>query len=162
MDNKNNSMKKFVSLATLLFFGIVAYAQSNYCIEQGRKISVVITQEINSQKDFGTHLAEIVGDVYDESGEVVLIKKGTPVYIQVRCRRANVTGNVGEITITPISTLAYNDREITFDAEPIVFTGNENAVFRSQMKAVVAKGTAFIAPIANTYCFNLQPQVTVE
>lgn len=155
-------MKKLLPLVILLFMGKMAYAQNNYCLEQGRKISVIITQEINSQKDFGTHLAEIVGDVYDESGEVVLIKKGTPVYVQVRCRRANVTGNVGEITITPISTLAYNDREITFDAEPIVFTGNENAVFRSQMKAVVAKGTAFIAPIANTYCFNMQSQTVTE
>lgn len=147
---------KLISLVVLLFMGITLQAQNNHCIEKGRKISVIITQEINSPKDLKTPTAEVAGDVYDEAGEVVLIKKGTPVYIQVRCHRANVTGSVGEITIVPISTLAYNEREITFDAEPIVFRGNENAVFRSQMKAVVAKGTAFIAPIANTYCFNTQ------
>lgn len=146
-------MKKVLSIAILLSAVMVSYAQS-YCIEQGRKISVIVTQEINSQGKIGTPTAEVAGDVYDETGEVVLIKKGTPVYIQVRCRKANVTGNVGEVTITPISTLAYNDREITFDATAITFTGNENALFRSQMKAVVAKGTAFIAPVANTYCFK--------
>ena len=105
-----------------------------------------------------TPSAEVAGDVYDETGEFILIRKGTPVTLQVETRKANLSGSVGRITITAISTTAYNGREITFGAEPIIFRGNDNDFFRSQMNVVVPEGTAIVAPIANQYCFKIKEQ----
>lgn len=78
--------------------------------------------------------------------------------MQVETRKANLSGNVGRITITPISTTAYNGREVTFEAEPIVYMGNDNDFFASKSNVIVPEGTAIVAPIANKYCFKIKAE----
>lgn len=134
--------------------------QNRYCIQRGHNVSVTILDNLNSQESTSSPTAIVAGDVYDDSGTIILIRKGTPVLMQIQCRKASLSGDVGKISITPISTQAFNGREITFFAEPIEFEGNDNAFFRSQKKVTIAAGTSFIASIANTYCFNMQPQAT--
>lgn len=152
--------KQLIFSAILLFgLSISTFAQTSYCLPAGHKISIRILSTLNSKKDTRmTPSAEVAGDVYDETGEFILIRKGTPVTLQVETRKANLSGSVGRITITAISTTAYNGREITFEAEPIIFRGNDNDFFRSQMNVVVPEGTAIVAPIANQYCFKIKEQ----
>lgn len=150
---------KQLLFAVLLLFGVAlpGVAQTSYCLEAGHKISIRILSTLDSKKNITTNpTAEVVHDVYDETGEFILIRKGTLVTLQVTARKANLSGDVGKITITPISTSAFNGREITFEAEPIVFTGNDNDFFRSKMNVTVPEGTAMVAPIANPYCFKVK------
>ncbi len=50
--------------------------------------------------------AVIAGDIYDEYGEMLLIKNGTHVDIQVKAYKGTQMGNTGKIEIIPISTSA--------------------------------------------------------
>lgn len=152
-------MKQYLCLL-LLFCAISMNGQSRYCIQRGHNVSVTILDNLDSQKSTSSPTAIVAGDVYDDSGTIILIRKGTPVLMQMQCRRASLSGDVGKITLTPISTQAVNGREITFSAEPIEFEGNDNAFFRSQKKVTIVAGTSLIASVANTYCFNMQPQTT--
>ncbi|HCS87423.1 MAG TPA: hypothetical protein DIW30_03095 [Bacteroidales bacterium] len=152
-------MKQYLYLF-LLFCTISVNGQNHYCIQHGHNVSVTILDSLNSQKSTSSPTAIMAGDVYDDSGTIILIRKGTPVLMQMQCRRASLTGGVGKIILTPISTQAVNGREITFSAEPIEFEGNDNAFFRSQKDVTIVAGTSFIATIANNYCFNMQPQAT--
>ncbi|MGM9837418.1 MAG: hypothetical protein ACI30A_02885 [Paludibacteraceae bacterium] len=150
-------MKRYY-LLILLFLSAFVSAQETkkVCLQKGSNISIVILSQIDSQKFKGTPEAKVAADVWDADGEIVLIKKGTPVTLQVNCRKASLSGDVGRIEIQPISTSAFNGREITFDySNPIVFVGNENGVFASRQNARVASGTAFIATLGNTYCFKV-------
>lgn len=149
-------LKSLLLLLVLLVSSIVA-AQTPYCLETGHKISIRILSTIKSDEPLeSSPTAKVAGDVYDETGEYILIESGTPVTLQVEVRKANLSGDVGRIAITPISTTAYNGREITFEAEPIIYLGNENGFFRSQMNVSVLEGTAFTASIANKYCFKIE------
>lgn len=141
----------------VVMMSVCAFGQNQYCIQAGHQVSVILLDELNSQRKISSPSAIVAGDVYDDHGRKVLIRKGTPVLLQVKCRKASLSGDVGQITILPVSTQAVNGREITFVADAIVFEGNDNAYFRSQKKAVITQGTAFVAKIGNTYCFTEQP-----
>lgn len=143
----------------LLLCSVSVYGQ-RYCLQAGHRVSIIVLDELNSQKPAFSPSAVVAGDVYDDQGRKILIPKGTPVLLQVHFRKASLTGDVGQITITPVSTQAINGREITFVAEPIVFEGNDNDFFRSQKKVIIAARTALVASVANTYCFKVQSPTT--
>lgn len=149
----NFHKRKFVFLLALCVVSF-SYAQNAFYLRAGHRVSIVLLTELDSQQRPTSPSAVVAADVYDDSGAVLLIRKGTSVLVQVQCRKASLSGDVGQISVLPISTQAVNGREITFVAEPAVWEGAENEFFRSQKKVVVPVGTAFVASIANTYCFR--------
>jgi hypothetical protein len=50
----------------------------------------------------------------------------------------------------PISTTAVDGREIVFQDQPVVYSG-QDALFRSRKKVKIAAGTAFAAYTANYF-----------
>lgn len=148
-------MKKL--LCTCISITIVLFANAQdvkVCLEEDTRISIVLMQDINSQKFRGIPAAEVAADVWNEDGDMILIRKGTPVTLQVKVRKANID-SAGKIEIKPISTTAYNGREISFADDGLVeFLGNTDAFFSGKSKVKVVKGTAFSARIANKYCFK--------
>lgn len=152
-------MRHKILVLSLILFPVLTCAQhtKKVCLQKGTNISIVILSRIDSQNFKGVPDAQVAADVWDGDGETILIKKGSPVTLQVICRKASLSGDVGRIEIQPISTMAYNGREVTFNTNnPVVFTGNENGFLASRQKAMIAAGTAFIGTISNTYCFNIE------
>lgn len=148
-------MKKYLFLSCLCCLSFCLYGQQKYCLNAGTKISIVLQDKISSQTaNPGYIKAKIAADIYDEEGNKILINKGAPVNLQVKIRKATVFGEQGMIELIPISTTAYNGRDVTFDNEAVCFYGNEDALFSRKKKVVVTEGTSFIATIANTTCFK--------
>ena len=155
----NLTFKRLLLYFIFLPLCIQAQEMRTVCIPKGTNVSIRIIETINSQeahKKKTAPQAVVSGDVWDANGEIILIKGGTPVSVQMKSKRATCVGDVGSVEIQPISTVAYNGRLITFDGErPIIFKGNEDAVFTSQKKVIVVAGTPLIATISNDYCFKI-------
>ena len=145
---------KRITILTIAFFCLSISAQEKICLQEGTRISVKITTEMSSQH-YTNPTTIVASDVYDQDGEYIIIKKGTPVEIQTKIIKATLFGDEGTIELTPISTLAIDGREIVFQDQPVTFEGNE-ALLRSRKKAKIAAGTAFAAYTANTYCFKIE------
>ncbi len=146
-------MKQLLIICICLFTVITLRAEQ-VRLSCGTVISVKIMQDTDSKSGV-VPMTIVAGDVYDDMGKRVVIKKNTPVDIQFNYRQENLTGDVGLIEITPISTTSVDGRLITFVTESIIFKGNES-IRRSRMQARISAGTSFIATIANDYVFNVE------
>lgn len=131
----------------------LAQEADKVCLNKETYISVKFLDPVNS-KTCNIPRAVIVGDVYDEWGEHLLIKAGTVVDIQLNCRRGTLVGDVGRIAVVAISTKAVDGRLIQFDSEPAIFNGNE-ALFVSRSQVKLKEGTTFQAKTLNDYCFKI-------
>ncbi len=146
-------MKKLVLTSLLLCAFTVCFAEK-VLLPKGTVVTVKFLQDTDSKKARTPEVC-VAGDVYDLDGEHILIKKDTPVDIQLNAQRGSVWGDAGRIEITPISTTAYNGRLIAFENEYVVFSGTES--WRSsKMQVKITKGTTFRAAIANDYYFTIE------
>ncbi len=147
-------MKKLLLLTLTLVCILPIFAQS-VRLSKGTTIAVTFVENIISNTQYPTANVVVSGDVYDDSGNYIIIQQNTPVMVQLNVRKGKIWGDVGKIEVTPISTQAVNGRQIAFVAEPVVFKGNESFV-SAGMQAKISEGTSFIATIANNYVFNIE------
>ncbi|MGN0186380.1 MAG: hypothetical protein ACI392_01360 [Paludibacteraceae bacterium] len=148
-------MKKIL-LIILCIVPLISIAQEKkkVTLSAGTVVSVRTLSPVTSQSST-TPQCVVNADVYDDDGEVVLITAGTPVAVQQIIRKATLIGDAGQIIFQPISTQAFNGRLIGFEQNDVVFTGNDEAIFKSRKKATVPAGTAFRATIATDYHFTI-------
>lgn len=130
----------------------LAARQDEILLRRGTVISVVIKQEVRTNRKASIPKVEVAGDVYDEAGEYILIKKGTPVDVYMNVTRpSSIEWEAGVIEITPISTTAVDGRLINFREQKERFEGRENSLFR--LNAIIKRNTSIVATIANDYIF---------
>lgn len=105
-------MKKFLALT-------VAFATLNLSVfaatplRRGTTVSVRITSEISSKKG-GTPSALVENDVTNADGRMV-IKRGTPVQLDIKRTKARGAGKPGEVTVRCISTTAVDGQAVSLE-----------------------------------------------
>lgn len=105
-------MKRFfvtaVALATLNLsvFGATP-------LTRGTNVSVRITSDISSKKS-GTPSALVENDVTNAAGRLV-IKRGTPVQLDIKRTKARGAGKPGEVTVRCISTTAVDGQIVSLE-----------------------------------------------
>ena len=82
-------------------------------LDRGTTLSVRITSQITS-KSKGTPTAIVENDVKNRQGDL-LIKRGTPVLLQVDREKAKGCGKGGYLNIRCISTTAVDGQTVTLD-----------------------------------------------
>ena len=110
-------MKKLFIIAAILFSSITtaAYAQKTKLVN-GKAISIRITNEVSSKiKQNGSQdiYAIVDRDVVDNTGETVLIRRGTPVQLASSIVKAKGVGKPGSIKIDCISTTSVDGQYIS-------------------------------------------------
>ncbi len=149
-------MKKTIISFFLLLVGLPLFAEKiQVTLPQRAAITITIHESTTSDSK-GTPMASVAGDVYDETGEYILIKHGALVRLQIeRTRGSSFYNDAGVIKITPISTSAYNGRLIALQAKTVEFTGAESAL-KSRRAARIEAGTTFIGYTTDKYVFTLE------
>lgn len=82
----NFRKRKFVVLLALSIASF-GYAQNAFYLRAGHRVSIVLLTELDSQQRPTSPSAVVAADVYDDSGMMILIRKGTSVLVQVQCRK---------------------------------------------------------------------------
>lgn len=82
-------------------------------LDRGTTLSVRITSQITS-KSKGTPTAIVENDVKNRQGDL-LIKRGTPVLLQIDREKAKGCGKGGYLNIRCISTTAVDGQTVTLD-----------------------------------------------
>lgn len=113
-------------------------------LERGKGLSVRITSAIDSKHLKNSTTAAIVdNDVKSQNG-TVLIKRGTPVELQLNGKKAKGCGKAGYIEVACVSTTAT-------DGQTIMLNGNVNAEGDSKkglaMGLGLGLGLTFLFPI---------------
>ena len=151
-------MKRFfiILFSSILFLPIYAEkVKKKFKLPAGTIVTIRTLETITSQETI-TPSCEVNSDVWDENGEIILVKKGTPVEIQVSSIRATSFGEGGQIIFQPISTYAFNGRLVGFDQQKVRFFGQDYTILKSRKKAVVNAGTSFRAYTANDLYFTIE------
>lgn len=113
-------------------------------LERGKGLSVRITSAINSKNlKNNTTMAIVDGDVKSQDG-TVLIKRGTPVTLQLNGKKAKGCGKAGYVEVSCLSTTAT-------DGQTIMLNGNVNAEGDSKKGVAlglgIGLGLTFLFPI---------------
>ena len=141
-------------LISLLFIPIIAAeTQKKVKLPAGTVITIRTVKSLNSQKPKGITTFVVNGDVWDEKGEVILIREGTPADVQIFIRKASKAGENAKIQFQPISTKAFNGRLIGFNEQIVVFSGGH---YGRQKKVILPAGTSFRGYTANDLYFNIE------
>ena len=151
-------MKKIALILISLFFVVPIYAEKvkkKVKLPAGTIVTIKTLENMSSQKQI-TPQCEVNADVWDENGEVVLIRKGTPADVQLVVKKASLVGEGGSVQFQPISTTAFNGRLIGFDQQKVNFYGEDDALLRSRKKVKVMAGTSFRAYTANDLYFTVE------
>lgn len=82
-------------------------------LERGTSLSVRLTSQVTSKKQ-GSPTAMVENDVKSKNGEV-LIKRGTPVQLQIDRKRAKGCGKAGYVTVRCVSTTAVDGQNISLE-----------------------------------------------
>lgn len=82
-------------------------------LERGTTLAVRVTSQITSKME-GSPTAMVENDVKDKNGEV-LIKRGTPVQLQIDRKRAKGCGKPGYVTVKCVSTTAVDGQTISLE-----------------------------------------------
>lgn len=147
----------FIILFSTIFF-LPIYAEKvkkKVKLPAGTIVTIKTLETISSQ-ELVIPPCEVNADVWDEDGEIILIKKGTPAEIQLSTIRATSFGEGGQIIIQPISTYAFNGRLIGFDQQEVRFFGQDYTVRKSIKKAIINAKTSFRAYTANDLYFTIE------
>ena len=106
-------MKKTTSLVmALLMLNLSVFAGTP--LNRGTSLSVRITSSISSKSDGISPSAIVENDVKDKEGNT-LIKRGTPVQLQIEKKKAKGCGKAGYINIKCISTTAIDGQNISLE-----------------------------------------------
>lgn len=151
-------MKKITLILVSLFFILPIYAEKvkkKVKLPAGTIVTIKTLEEVSSQKQV-TPACEVNADVWDEDGEFILIKKGTPADVQLKIKKASLVGEGGGVVFQPISTAAFNGRLIGFDQQTVSFYGEDDALLRKNKKVRIPTGTSFRGYTANDLYFTIE------
>lgn len=151
-------MKKITLILISLFCILPIYAEKvkkKVKLPAGTIVTIKTLEDMSSQKQIIPR-CEVNADVWDENGEFVIIKKGTPADVQLIIKKASVIGEGGSVQFQPISTSAFNGRLIGFTQQKVSFYGEDDAMLRSRKKVKVVAGTSFRAYTANDLYFTVE------
>lgn len=151
-------MKKLFVLLFGLSFIVSVYAEKvkkKVKLPAGTIVTIKTLETMSSQKQLSPK-CEVNADVWDENGEVILIKRGTRADVQLIVKKATLLGEGGLVQFQPISTFAFNGRLVGFDEEKVNFYGDDDALLRSRKKVKVLEGTSFRAYTANDMYFTVE------
>lgn len=121
-------MKKTYFLLAFLFSVQMMCAQRvSVIIPEGSTISLKINQNIKITSKLTYIVVSVDGDVYDESGEYVVIEDGAPAEMRVSISKPDLwSGDRGRIVLTPTSvetitgrTIALKEKWFTVDTKVI-------------------------------------------
>lgn len=151
-------MKKITLILISLFCILPIYAEKvkKKVILPAGTIVTIRTLEVVTSRERSSPICEVNADVWDENGEFILIKEGTPADVQLITQRGSIWGDAGSIQFQPISTKAFNGRLIGFDRQKVTFSGNEDALSARKRRAKVLSGTSFRAYTANDLYFTVE------
>lgn len=106
-------IRKAITCAMALFvMNLSIFA--NAPLERGTSLSVRITSLVSSQSKGDSPTAIVENDVKDKTGNI-LIKRGTPVTLQVERKKAKGCGKAGFVNIKCISTTAVDGQNISLE-----------------------------------------------
>lgn len=105
------SKKKLAIIMALSVLNLSVFASTP--LSRGTTLSVRITSQISS-KSKGTHTAFVENDVKSKDG-AVLIKRGTPVELQIEKKKAKGCGRAGYVQVKCISTSAVDGQNIILE-----------------------------------------------
>ncbi|MGM9795079.1 MAG: hypothetical protein ACI3ZZ_02510 [Candidatus Aphodosoma sp.] len=148
--------KKLLVIILSLVLLTPGYATKNtkkVKLPAGTAITIRTISKLDSQKPQKRTLFVVNGDIWDENGEVILIKEGTPADVQIFMRKATIYGEKAIIQFQPISTKAFNGRLIGFKEQKVVFSGGN---YKRQKKVILPEGTSFCGYTANDLYFNIE------
>ena len=107
-------MKKIVLMFIVGLLSVSnAVGQERVMLANGTSIPVRITTPIDSKASFEQNIAAIVErNIYDDSGNIVLIRRGTPVVMHADIQKARGVGKPGSIKLTALTTTAVDGQTI--------------------------------------------------
>lgn len=106
-------MKKTMSLVmAFLMLNLSVFAGSP--LNRGTSLSVRIISSISSKNDGVSPSAIVENDVKDKAGNT-LIKRGTPVQLQIEKKKAKGCGKAGYVNIKCISTTFVDGQNISLE-----------------------------------------------
>lgn len=161
-------MRSLLIAFSVFFLSLSLFAQSNqkYILPAGTSVVVKIISPITIEKKGSDHIkvdAIVFGDVYDQSGEKILIANGTVVEVQTLITRPSFYGSAAKLVINPISCLAVDGRAVMFDDYyHFEASGDEDAVFSKYKSLSVPSGTCFNARTAQQLVFTVSTAATTE
>lgn len=90
-----------------------AWAQepSRVTLKRGSTVPVLLTSEANSNKK-GDVTAIVALDVVDDATDQILIKRGTPINLNVEKHKAKGIGKGGSVKISMVSTTAIDGKNV--------------------------------------------------
>lgn len=103
--------KKLAIVMALLVLNLSVFA--SVPLDRGTALSVRIISQISS-KQKGSPTAIVENDIKDRNG-VILIKRGTPVQLQVDNKEAKGCGKAGYVQVKCVSTSAVDGQIITLE-----------------------------------------------
>lgn len=124
-NKKNNSVmkKKMAFLMAFLMLNFSVFAGNP--LTRGTSLSVRIVSAVSSKSDGNTTSAIVENDVKDRDGNI-LIKRGTPVQLQVDRKGARGCGKPGYVNVKCISTSAVDGQYVSLEGN--VDSEGENRV----------------------------------
>ena len=105
-------IKKYVIVAlSALMTNLTVFASTP--LERGTTLSVRITSQVTSKNE-GSPSAIVENEVKSKDGRV-LIKRGTPVQLQINRQKARGVGKPGSVTVKCVSTNAVDGQSILLE-----------------------------------------------
>lgn len=153
---QNKMIKKtIITVLTLLLFipTFAAKKQKQVKLPAGTIVTIRTIKSLTSHRPNRKTTFVVNGDVWDEKGEVILIKEGTPADVQIFIKKASYEGDNSKIQFQPISTKAFNGRLIGFNEQLVVFSGGH---YGRSKKVKLPAGTSFRGCTANDLYFNIE------
>ena len=114
-------IEKYVIVAlSALMTNLTVFASTP--LERGTTLSVRITSQVTSKNE-GSPSAIVENDVKSKDGRV-LIKRGTPVQLQIDRQKARGVGKPGSVTVKCVSTNAVDGQSILLEGS-VIGEGND-------------------------------------
>lgn len=154
-------MKKILLITISILLISPLYAEKvkkKVKLPAGTIVTIKTLQPLSSKKK-SLAICAVNADIWDESGEFIIIKEGTPADVQVFIQGASIFGEAGSVTFQPISTAAFNGRLVGFDKQQVVFSGSD---YLFQRRVKLPAGTSFRAYTANDLYFTIEVEEVVE
>jgi len=137
-------MKRLLFLSLLLVASTLEMFAQKVCLKSGKPVPVRLIQSVSSRYNTRTVRAIVDLDIRDDSGEKILIRKGTPVEVGVSAMRARGVGKAGYIDLTCLSTT-------TVDGQYVALSGGIYSYGQDREGAVLGcglgLGLTFLFPV---------------
>ena len=105
-------IKQMSCVMALLMLNLSIFAGTP--LNRGTSLSVRITSSINSKSNGSSPTAIVENDVKDTEGSI-LIKRGTPVQLQIEKKKARGCGKAGYVNVKCVSTTAVDGQNISLE-----------------------------------------------